>query len=97
MFAPFWLLGIAAVVGAVWHMIHFAIEHGRAQAASPAPKVRFFSRRRGWHESKRVGWHELSPDARHHLKRALIALGAFFAVCLGGIAMGVVAAFVLRV
>ena len=89
MFAPFWLLGIAAVFGAVWHMIHFAIVHRRAQAASPVPKAPFFSRR--------LGWHELSPDARHHLKRALIAFGVFFGLCLGGIVMGVVAAFVMRV
>ncbi len=96
MFAPFWLLGIAAVFGAVWHMIHFAIVHRRAQAASPVPTVPFFSRRLGWHESRRVGWHELSPDARHHLERALIAFAAFFGLCLGGIVMGVVAAFVMR-
>ena len=97
MFAPFWLLGIAAVLGAVWHMFHFAVAHRRAQAASHVPQAPFFSRRLGWHESRRVGWHELSPDARHHLKRALIAFGAFFALCLGGILAGVVAAFVLRV
>ena len=97
MFAPFWLLGIAALVGAVWHMIHFASVHARAQAASHTPKTRFFSRRLGWHESRRVGWNELSPDARHHLKRALIAFGAFFGLCAGGMVVGVVAAFLMRV
>ena len=96
MFAPFWLLGIAALVGAVWHMIHFAIVHARAHAASHAPTTPFFPRRVGGHESRRVGWHELSPDARHHLKRALIAFGAFFGLCAGGIVVGVVAAFVMR-
>lgn len=102
MFAPFWLLGIAALVGAVWHMSHFAIVHARAQAASHAPhshgpKTPFFSRRLGWHESRRVGWHELPPDARHHLKRALIAFGAFFGLCFGGIVVGVMAASLMRV
>lgn len=89
MFAPFWLLGIAAVFGAVWHMIHFAIVHRRAQAAGHVPRTSFFSRS--------LQWHELSDDGRHHLKRALIAFAAFFGLCLGGIAMGVVAAFVMRV
>lgn len=88
MFAPLWLLGIAALVGAVWHMIHFAIVHARAHAASHAPTTPFLSRR--------VAWHELSPDARHHLKRALIAFGAFFGLCAGAIVVGVVAAFVMR-
>ena len=97
MFAPFWLLGIAALVGAVWHMIHFAGVHRRAQAASHAPKAPFFSRRLGWHESRRIGWHELPPDGRHHLKRALIAFGAFIGLCAGGIVVGVVAAFLMRV
>ena len=89
MFAPFWLLGIAAVFGALWHMAHFAIVHRRAQAAGHVPRTSFFSRR--------LRWHELSADGRHHLKRALIAFGAFFALCLGGVLAGVVAAFVMRV
>lgn len=98
MFAPFWLLGLAALVGAVWHTIHFAIVHGRAQAAGPVtspvnnhhvPRTSFFSRR--------PQWHELSDDGRHHLKRALLAMGAFIGLCFGGIAVGVVAAFLMRV
>lgn len=93
MFAPFWLLGIAALVGAVWHMVHFAIVHARAQAAGPGPshvaRTSFFSRR--------LQWHELSDDGRHHLKRALLAMGAFIGLCAGGIVVGVVAAFLMRV
>jgi len=94
MFAPFWLLGIAALIGAVWHFIHFAIVHHRAQAAGHVPKshvakTSFFSRR--------LQWHEFSDDGRHHLKRALIAFGAFFGLCLGGILVGVVAALLMRV
>ena len=89
MFAPFWLLGIAAVFGALWHMAHFAIVHRRAQAAGHVPRTSFFSRR--------LQWHELSDDGRHHLKRALLAMGAFFGLCVGGIVVGVVAAFLMRV
>ncbi|MSP75633.1 MAG: hypothetical protein EXR12_05815 [Rhodospirillaceae bacterium] len=89
MFAPFWLLGIAAVFGAVWHMVHFTVVHARARAAGHVPRASFFSRR--------LQWHELSDDGRHHLRRALIAFGAFFGLCAGGIVMGVVAAFVMRV
>ena len=33
LFAPFWLLGIAALVGSVWHLAHVAIVTRRAQAA----------------------------------------------------------------
>ena len=33
LFAPFWLLGIAALIGSVWHMAHAAIVTRRAQAA----------------------------------------------------------------
>ena len=58
-------------------------------AAGHVPRTSFFSRR--------LQWHELSDDGRHHLKRALIAFGAFFALCLGGVMAGVVAAFVMRV
>jgi hypothetical protein len=89
MFAPFWLLGIAALVGAAWHMVHFAIVHARAQAAGHVPRTSFFSRR--------LQWHELSDDGRHHLKRALIATGAFIGLCAGGIVVGVMAAFLTRV
>ncbi len=89
MFAPFWLLGIAALIGGIWHVIHFVIVHGRAQAAGHVPKTSFFSRR--------LAWHELTPDMRHHLKWALIAVGAFIGLCLGGVLVGVVASLLMRV
>jgi hypothetical protein len=88
MFAPFWLLGIAAVFGAVWHMIHFVIVHRRAQAAGHVPRTSLLSRR--------LQWHELSDDGRHHLKRALIAFGAFFGLCLGVVVVGAVVALLMR-
>jgi hypothetical protein len=95
MFAPFWLLGIAALAGAVWHMIHFVIVHARAQAAGHVPqshgrKISIFSRRR-------LKWHELSHDGRHHLKWSLIAMGTFIGLCVGGVVVGAVAALLMRV
>ena len=35
LFAPFWLLGIFALIGSVWHMIHAALVTRRAAAAGP--------------------------------------------------------------
>lgn len=32
LFAPFWILGVAALAGAVWHFIHLAIATRRAHA-----------------------------------------------------------------
>ena len=49
MFAPFWLLGIAALIGGIWHMIHYVIVHSRAQTAGHVRKASLFSRRLAWH------------------------------------------------
>lgn len=76
MFAPFWLLGMAALLGAVWHMIHLAIVHRRAQAAGHGPG--------------------LGDAGRHHLRRALIAIGAFFALGVGGLLIMVMGRLLLR-
>jgi hypothetical protein len=73
LFAPFWLLGIAALIGAVWHMVHAARVTRRAQAAGYVRKASLFSRR--------LAWHELTDDGRHHLRRAFIA-SAILAVLL---------------
>ncbi len=80
LFAPFWLLGIAALIGSVWHMAHAAIATRRAQAAGHVRKASLFPRR--------LAWHELPHDGRHHLKRALIGFGAFWVICLLGISVG---------
>lgn len=80
LFAPFWLLGIAALIGSVWHMAHAAIVTRRAQAAGHVRKTSLFSRR--------LAWHELTDEGRHHLKRALIAFAAFWALGLLGIGVG---------
>jgi hypothetical protein len=80
LFAPFWLLGIAALIAAVWHMAHAALVTRRAQAAGHVRKTSFFSRR--------LAWHELTDQGRYHLRRALIGFAAFFALCLLGIGVG---------
>ena len=80
LFAPFWLLGTAALIGGVWHMAHAWLVTRRAQAAGHVRKPAAFS--------KGLGWHELTDHGRHHLKRAFIWLGAFFALTLLGIGVG---------
>lgn len=88
LFAPFWLLGIAALIGSVWHMAHAAIVTRRAQAAGHVRKASLFG--------GRLAWHELTDDGRHHLRRGLIALAAFAALCLLGVGVGAAVGLVLR-
>lgn len=88
LFAPFWLLGIAALIGSVWHIAHAAIVTRRAQVAGHVRKGSFFSRR--------LAWHELTDDGRHHLRRALIAFGAFWVLCLLGVGLGVAVGLLLN-
>ena len=80
LFAPFWLFGIFALLGGVWHMIHAAMVTRRAQAAGHVRKSSVFS--------KRLAWHELTDHGRHHLKRAFIGFAAFFALTLLGVGVG---------
>ncbi len=87
LFAPFWLLGIAALIGGLWHMGHAWVVTRRAQAAGHVRKPAAFS--------KGLRWHELTDRGRHHLKRGLIGLGAFFALTLIGIGVGVAVGLVL--
>jgi len=75
LFAPFWLLGIAGLIGAAWHMGHAARVIRRAQAAGHPRKTSLFS--------KGLAWHELTEAGRHHLKRALIGF-AVLGVAAGG-------------
>src|SRR5260370_3206102 len=80
LFAPFWILGIAALIGSVWHMAHAAIVTRRAQAAGHVRKASLFS--------KRLAWHELTDDGRRHLRLRLIAFAAFLALRLLGGGVG---------
>ena len=80
LFAPFWLLGIAALIGAAWHMGHATRAIRRAHGAGHLRKTSFFSRH--------LAWHQLTDDGRHHLTRPLIAVAVL------GVAAG--AAFALR-
>src|SRR5262245_19660547 len=75
LFAPFWLLGIAALIGAAWHMGHAARVIRRAQAPGHLRKTSFFFK---W-----LAWHEVTDTGRHHLKRGLIAF-AVLGVAAGG-------------
>jgi hypothetical protein len=87
LFAPFWLLGIAALTAAVWHMAHAALVTHRAQAAGHVRKTSFFARR--------LAWNELTDDGRRHLKRALVAFAAFWALCLLGVGVGAAAGLLI--
>jgi hypothetical protein len=75
LFAPFWLLGIAALIGGLWHMFHAWLVTRRAQAAGHVRRTPLFS--------KGLGWHELTDQGRHHLSRAFIWLCAFLALGVG--------------
>jgi len=81
LFAPFWILGTAALVGGIWHIFHATMHTRRAQAAGHVRRAPLLSRG--------LAWHELPEKGRHHMSRALIALAAFFALCLLGIGVGV--------
>jgi hypothetical protein len=80
LFAPFWILGIAALIGSAWHVAHAALVTRRAQAAGHVRQTSFFS--------GKLARHELTDDGRHHLRRAEIAFGAFAALCLLGVGVG---------
>jgi hypothetical protein len=75
LFAPFWLLGLAALIGAIWHMTHAARYTRRANSAVHEPKKSLYSKRL----------------AKHHLGRGLIALTALLALFVFGMAVGVLA------
>jgi len=81
LFAPFWLLGTFAALGALWHLARFAVVHGHAHAAGHVPKFSPF---------RRLNWHELTDDGRHHLKRAFISVLAFVCLTALGLVVGVV-------
>lgn len=78
LFAPFWLLGTFAILGALWHLVHFVIVHGQALAIGQTPspfRVR--------------NWQELPHASRYHLKRAGIAMLAFVGFAALGVVVGV--------
>lgn len=81
LFAPFWILGMAALIGGLWHMAHAWRVTRRAQRAGHVRKPALLS--------NGLAWHELTDQGRHHLRRAFIGLGAFLALALLGIGVGV--------
>lgn len=87
LFAPFWILGIAALMGGVWHMAHAWRVTRRAQAAGHVRRPAAF------HAT--LGWHELTDQGRHHLRRAFLWLGIFLALTLLGIGVGAAVGLIL--
>ena len=60
--------------------MHAWIVTRRAQAAGHVRKPPLFS--------ESLPWHGLTDHGRHHLKRALIWMGVFFALTLLGVGVG---------
>ncbi|WP_422000390.1 hypothetical protein [Reyranella sp.] len=80
LFAPFWILGTAALIGGVWHMFHAWHVTRTAQAAGHVRKTA---------AGDRLAWHELPDRGRHHLRRGLIAMAAFLVLALIGMGVGI--------
>ncbi len=80
LFAPFWILGIAALIGGLWHVVHAWLVTRRAQAAGHVRTSAVFARD--------LKWHELTDQGRHHLRRGFLWFAAFFALTLLGIGVG---------
>ena len=77
LFAPFWLLGIFAALGALWHFVQFLGVHAKAHAAGHVPKYSVGTRLRP---------HEMTAEGHHHFKRAHAGLWAFVGlIVLGGV------------
>lgn len=81
LFAPFWLLGMFAALGALWHFVQFLSVHGKAHAAGHVPKYEL---------GTRLQPHETTAKAHHHFTRAKMALLVF----VGFVALGLVAGVV---
>ena len=79
LFAPFWLLGMFAALGALWHFVRFLSVHGKAHAAGQVP--------RKYELGKRLQPHETTTQGHRHFTRAKNALLLF----VGFIALGLVA------
>lgn len=80
LFAPFWLLGIFAALGALWHFVQFLSVHGKAHAAGHVPKYQM---------GARVRPEETTAAGHHHYKRARIALLLFVGIIALGLVTGV--------
>lgn len=85
LFVPFWILGMAALAGAVWHFVHLAIVTLRAQAAGHVRQTSFFSRT--------LGYAELTDRGRHHFRRFWLSVAGM----MGASALGMVTALIWAV
>ncbi len=81
LFAPFWLLGMFAALGALWHFVQFLNVHGKAHAAGQVPRKYEFG--------APVRPHETTAQGHHHFTRAKTALLLFVAFIALGVAAGV--------
>jgi len=79
LFAPFWLLGMFAALGALWHFVRFLSVHGKAHAAGHVSKYEM---------GTRVHPHQTTSEGHHHYKRAEIALMLFIALTVLGLGAG---------
>ena len=80
LFAPFWLLGMFAALGALWHFVRFLSVHGKAHAAGHVPKYEL---------GTRLHPHGTTAEGRHHYRRAQIALMLFAGLIVLGLVAGV--------
>lgn len=81
LFAPFWLLGMFAALGALWHFVQFLNVHGKAHAAGQVPRKYEFG--------APVRPHETTAQGHHHFTRAKTAFLLFVALIALGVAAGV--------
>lgn len=79
LFAPFWLLGMFAALGALWHFVQFLSVHRKAHAAGQVSKK--------YELGARLQPHETTAQGHHHFTKAKSALLLF----VGFIALGLVA------
>ena len=80
LFAPFWLLGTAALIGGLWHLAHAWLVTRQAHAAGHVSERAALAK-----DLKR---HDFFHQRRHHLRRGLLWLGTFIALMLLGIGVG---------
>lgn len=79
LFAPFWLLGMFAALGALWHFVQFLSVHGKAHAAGHVPKYAVGTRLRP---------HQMTAEGHHHFNRARFALYAAIGLAVLGLLIG---------
>lgn len=80
LFAPLWLLGMFAALGALWHFVRFLSVHGKAHAAGHVPKYVLGSR---------LHPQGTTAEGHHHYRRAQIAVRVFAGLIVLGLVAGI--------